>query len=254
MASTYSVTRDDIITSALRKLGVIEPSEVPDSVTITNSAMTLNLMIKQFSTEGLKLWKNSELIIPLVSGKTQYQLGDSNSVTYYDTQAPTTAITDRPLKAIQGFYRNKSVTPYIDTPCLILSKQEYNVLGSKFSTGVTNSFFYDVKSTYGLLYLYLTPDLSAATNLEFHMVVQLPLNDISTSSSIPDFPNEWFNCLVWNLADQLALEYGVPLNYRQEIAMRANTYREALNSWDVDYASTYFQPDMRNTNSGSYSR
>jgi len=254
MSSTYSINRDQIISLALRKLGVVEIGETPDAGSIANASISLNLMIKQFSMEGLKLWKNSELIIPLTSGKTSYTLGGSSSTLMYDSIAPTVAITDKPLKAIQGFYRNIQTTPYIDTPLLLVSKQEYNMLGSKFSTGTANTIFYDVKQLNGILYVYLTPDANAQTNLQLHLVVQLPLNDISLATDIPDFPNEWMNTLVWNLADQLALDYGVPMNARQEIMQRATIYRMQATDWDVEAASTYFSPDFRSNNNNSYVR
>lgn len=247
MSSTYSVTRDQIISLSLRKLGVLEIGDVPDANTIANAAMSLNLLIKQLSTEGLRLWKNSELVIPLTSGQTSYNLGGASSTLMYDTQAPTVAITDRPLKIIQGFYRNKQTTPYIDIPVMVVSKQEYNVLGSKYSTGTANTIFYDVKKLNGILYVYLTPDANTQTNIELHIVVQLPLDDLTTALGVPDFPNEWMNCLVWNLADQLALEYGVPMNSRQEISQRANTYKDLLSDWDVESSSTFFSPDFRST-------
>jgi hypothetical protein len=172
----------------------------------------------------------------------------------YDSLAPTVAITDKPLKVIQGFYRNIQSTPYIDTPVMLVSKQEYNVLGSKFSTGTANTIFYDPRKLNGLLYVYLTPDSNAQTNLQLHIVAQMPLNDISLATDIPDFPNEWMNCLVWNLADQLALEYGVPMNARQEIATRALAYKTQLSDWDVEASSTFFQPDFRSTSNNSYGR
>ena len=252
MSSTYSVTRDQIITLALGKLGVLEIGDTPDANTIANAAMVLNLLVKQFSIDGLKLWKVSEVIIPLTSGKTSYILGGSSSDLMYDTQAPTVAITDRPLKCIQGFYRNIQSTPYIDTPVLVVSKQEYNVLGSKYSTGTANTIFYDVKKLNGILYVYLTPDTNSQNNLQLHLVVQLPLNDVATSSDVPDFPNEWMNCLVWSLADELALQYGVPMNSRQEIAQRAAMYKEKLSDWDVEAASTFFSPDFRSTGTTAY--
>lgn len=254
MSSTYTVTRDQIITLALRKLGVLEIGSTPDVDTLNNASMSLNLLIKQLSTEGLKLWKNSELIVPLVTNQTSYILGGSSSVLMYDTQNPTIAITDRPLKCIQGFYRNKQVTPNIDTPVMVVSKQEYNLLGSKFSTGTANTIFYDVKAINGILYVYLTPDANASSNIELHIVVQLPLNDITLGTDIPDFPNEWMNCLVWNLADQLAMEYGVPMNSRQEITARAGSYKTALSDWDVEASSTFFAPDFRSSNNSSYGR
>lgn len=254
MSSTYTVTRDQVITLALRKLGVLEIGSSPDPDTVANAAMSLNLLIKQLSTDGLKLWKICELIIPLTSGQTTYTLGGSTSTLMYDSLNPTVAITDKPLKAIQGFYRNMQSTPPIDTPVMLVSKQEYNVLGSKFSTGTANTIFYDPRKLNGVLYVYLTPDLNAQTNLELHIVAQMPLDDLNTALDIPDFPNEWMNCLVWNLADQLALEYGVPMNFRQEIGQRAIAYKTLLSDWDVEASSTFFAPDFRSTSPNSYGR
>jgi hypothetical protein len=252
MSSTYTVTRDEIITIALRKLGVLEIGSSPDAATINNASMSLNLLIKQFSTDGLKLWKISEIIIPLTNNQTSYTLGGASSTLMYDSLSPTVPITDKPLKVIQGFYRNKQVTPYIDIPVMVLSKQEYNVLGSKFSTGTANTIFYDPRKLNGVLYVYLTPDLNAQTNLELHIVAQMPLDDLTSALGVPDFPNEWMNCLMWNLADQLSLEYGVPMNARQEIAQRASTYKTLLSDWDVESSSTFFSPDFRSTNNNSY--
>lgn len=254
MSSTYTVDRNQIISSSLRKIGVLEIGAVPDADTIANASMALNLFVKQMSTEGLKMWKNSELIIPLTANQTTYTLGGSTSALMYDSLAPTIAITDKPLKAIQGFYRNLQSTPNIDVPVLLLSKQEYNVLGSKYSTGTANSIFYDPKKLNGILYVYLTPDLNSQTNLELHIVCQMPLDDLNASSDVPDFPNEWMNCLVWNLADQLALEYGVPMNHRQELTQRAMMYKTQLTDWDEESSSIFFQPDFRSTSNNAYGR
>ena len=254
MSSNYSITRDQIISLALRKLGVLEIGDTPDANSVANAAMTLNLLIKQFNTDGLKLWKISELILPLTASQTMYTLGGATSDLMYDSLAPTVAITDKPLKIIQGFYRNLQVTPYIDTPVLLVSKQEYNILGSKFSTGTANTIFYDPRKLNGLLYVYLTPDTNSQTNLQMHLVAQMPINDINSATEVPDFPNEWMNCLVWNLADQLAMEYGVPMNARQEIAQRANLYKTQMVDWDVEASSTFFSPDFRSTSPNSYGR
>jgi hypothetical protein len=233
-------------------MGVLEIGDTPDTNTLNNASMSLNLLIKQMSTEGLKLWKNSELIIPLTAGQTTYTLGGPTSSLMYDSLAPSIPITDKPLKVIQGFYRRTTVTPVIDTPVILLSKQEYNVLGSKFSTGTANSLYYSVKVLSGVLYVYLTPDTYSQGNLELHLVAQMPLNDVTASTDVPDFPNEWMNTLVWNLADQLAIEYGVPMNYRQEIMQRAMLYKAQLTDWDVESSSTFFQPDFRSVTNNSY--
>ncbi len=239
MSSNYSITRDQIIITALRKLGVVEPGDTSstiDSNVIANCAQALNLMIKQWMTEGIKLWTVTELNFTMVSNQTSYTVSPSGS----------DVTSDKPLRILQAWIRNTSVTPNIDTPLQILSKQEYNTLGSKFSTGTTNSIYLNPGVTSSTVRLFLTPDVATATNYSVYMVVQRPINDINTATDTPDFPNEWMQALVWGLADQLSLEYGLPVNHRQEVNIRAERYKEQLVGWDVENESTMFQPDIRN--------
>ncbi len=245
MSSNYSVTRDQIIMSALRKLGQVEPSDTSSTIDadiITNAAQTLNLMIKQWAMDGIKMWTIVELTLPLQASKTTYTIGPSG----YDLAA------DKPLKLVQAWMRNTQSTPDIDIPLMILSKQQYNVLGSKFSTGVTNSIYLDPNVLYSTVYLYLTPDTNAVSTFEVHMVVQRPLLDISSGTATPDFPNEWMNALVWGLADQMAIEFDVPMNHRQEIMAKAEKYREQASSFAVEAESTLFVPDSRNYGYSQY--
>lgn len=239
MSTTFTVTRDQIIQLALRKLAVLELGDTPDAATIANASLALNLLIKQMSTEGLKIWKINEVTLPLEAGKNVYTIGPS---------AGNDLITDKPLKVIQAWLRNNTVSPPIDTPMQLLSKQEYNLLGSKQSQGVANSMFYDVRQNNGEMHVYLEPNSFVEDTYELHFVCQQPLADVNRAQDIPEFPNEWMNTLVWNLADQLAIEYAVPANHRMEIAARAKTYKEQLTDWDVEVTSTFFQPDFRSRN------
>ena len=239
MSSNYSITRDQIILTALRKIGAVEPGDTSatiDANIVTNCAQALNLMVKQWMTEGIKLWTVTEYTLTMVASQTEYIIGPSGP----------DLVADKPLRLIQGVIRNISTTPYIDTPLQILSKQEYMTLGSKFSTGIANSVYLNPGTTSTSVKLFLTPDTSTATNYRKILTCQRPINDISASSSVPDFPNEWMQALVWGLADQLSLEFGLPINHRQEVMLRAEKYKDDLMGWDVEYESTFFQPDARN--------
>lgn len=237
--STYSITRDQIIITALRKLGTVEPADTTstiDSNIVTNCAQALNLMVKQWMTEGIKLWTVTDYTLTLVASQTSYIIGPSGP----------DLVADKPLRLIQGLLRNISVTSYIDTPLQILSKQEYTTLGSKFSTGIANSVYLNPGLTSATVKFFLTPDTSTATNYRAILTCQRPIYDISASNDVPDFPNEWMQALVWGLADQLSLEYGLPVNHRQEVLLRAEKYKMQLMDWDVEYESTFFHPDSRN--------
>jgi hypothetical protein len=241
MTTTYSVTRDQIISGALRKLQVLELGTTPDVDTLTNASASLNLLIKAWQTQGIKLWTVKEIALPLVTSQNLYRLGHSPIV-------PTVVMdvtTDKPLKVIQAWLRNIVVAPNTDTPVQILSRQEYNMLGSKSATGQVNSIWFDPRTTYGEVHTYLTPDTFTATNFQLYLVAQIPLGDVTVGTDIPDFPNEWIQALTWGLADELALEYGCHINQRQEIMVKAEKYRNDLTDWDVENSSTFFQVDTR---------
>ena len=238
MSTNYSITRDEIIITALRKLGVVEPQDTASTIdanTVTNCAQALNLMVKQWMTEGIKLWTVLDLSFPLVASQTSYTIGPSGC----------DVTSDKPLRIIQAWIRNTVVTPSIDIPLNILSRQEYNTLGSKFSEGTTNSIWLTPGQTSSTVKLFLTPNTYAAATFAVYMVVQKPINDISAASDIPEFPNEWMQALIWGLADQLAIEYSVPSNHRQEIIMKAEQYKEQMSSASVEAESTLFVPNSQ---------
>ena len=318
--TTFSVTRNDIIQSSLRLLGVLEEGTQPTANAIENASMVLNMMLKDWMTDGIKLWTVTELTIPLESNQTSYTIGPA---------ATNDLVTNKPLRLIQSFLRNVSnttnqvaqvsllsggsgytvkptnpvactggsgsgatfnlsytgtavtkallanaggsnykvgdvltmsggtfVTPatvtvdsllntYIDLPMSILSEQEYNILGSKYNTGTVNSVFYKPSVLNGTVKVFLTPNASTATTYELHMTVQRPIEDITTANQTFDFPSEWYQCLRWGLASELAADYGLPLDKLGGVIQRAEQYKQRLMAWDVEYASTFFQPDIR---------
>jgi hypothetical protein len=234
--TTFSITRNDLISASLRGLGVLEESAQPTANMIENASLVLNMMLKDWMTDGIKMWTIDEYTLPLVSGQTDYTIGPSIS---YNLNK------DKPLRLIQAFLRNTSVSPYVDQPLIIISQQEYNFLGSKFSTGTSNSVYYWPYVDYGKLKVFLTPDSNTASNYEIYLTVQRPIQDINKANETFDFPSEWYQALRWGLASELILDYGVPDQKSVLITQRAQMYKERLAAWDTENASTMFQPDMR---------
>jgi hypothetical protein len=235
MSTNLTVTRNQVILAAFRKLGIVEPQDTIASIDptlVTNASFNLNLIIKQMATKGIKLWTIQEYAIQLVAGASVYGI-------YEGAIAPD--LNDfRPIKLIQAWLNNISVTPIIRTPLRIISQQEYNLLGSPSSTGTSNSVYLEKLIDSSYLYVFLTPDATTEDNYELRFLAQRQIQDLTAPSTILDFPNEWYNALVWSLADDLAIEFEVPVNHRQEFAQRASTYRDQLEEWDVEYASTFF--------------
>lgn len=237
--TTYSVTRNDIIYASLRLLGVLEEGAVPNATAIENASLVLNLLIKDWMTDGIKLWTVNEIVLPLVSAKNTYTIGPD---------VGNDLVTNKPLRVIQSHLRNLSVNPPIDMPMTIISEQEYNILGSKDSQGNINTVMYKPYVTYGVLKVFMTPTTEVATNYELHLNVQRSIQDITNSNQTFDFPSEWYQSLRWGLAAELVGDYGLDLQRSALVIQRAEQYKQRLMAWDTENASTFFQPDGRSNN------
>ena len=67
--TTFSVTRNEVIAASLRLLGVLEEGASPTAQAIENSSLVLNMMLKDWMTDGIKLWTVKELTLPLVANQ-----------------------------------------------------------------------------------------------------------------------------------------------------------------------------------------
>ena len=228
MPTSYTINRDQVINASLRTLGVIGAGDEPSPEDYANCAQALNLYIKQLQTKGLPLWLVEDLQVPMIAGQYVYQLGPTGDV-----------ICDRPLRVVMAFIRSPQQN---DTTLQVISRQEYMQQGYKPSSGIPNQVYYDPQLGNGVLYVFNSPNADGWT---IHLQVQQPIQDILTPGAIPQFPSEWFNTLKFGLADQLALEYGVPAQVRAELAQRAAKYEEVMTDWSQEEASTSFSPEYR---------
>ena len=61
--TTFTVTRDQIIEAALRSLSVLEEGAQPSATTLENSSFSLNLILKKWQSEGMKIWTIKEVLL-----------------------------------------------------------------------------------------------------------------------------------------------------------------------------------------------
>lgn len=236
MSTTYSITRDQLITKALIKQGWLDYTAPAPATKVTQMADSLNIMIKAWASEEIKLWCVEQLSLPLVAGQLSYTIGP--------TGANLTA--NRPLRITDCNLRmNSTPTMPNDIPLQRLSRQEYVMLGSKLSQGTPNSFYYDPQLGNGVLYLYLTPAAYDATNNLVKIWSNRQVLDMSSGTATFDFPQEWYQALLWGLADETSLDNQIPEEVADRIAARAKKFKDALEDWDREDASVYMQPDVR---------
>lgn len=153
--------------------------------------------------------------------------------------AYTTKIS-RPLQVVDA--RRHDFTSNIDTPCTPpMSRQEYNSLPNKSSTGEPTNFYYDPGLSVGTLYIW--PILTSVTSY-FLATCRFAIEDFDTAGDNPDLPQEWISALEWNLAVDAAPEYEVPLDKLTWIESRAEKYLDAAMGFNREAESVMFGPDM----------
>lgn len=144
----------------------------------------------------------------------------------------------RPLRILDSFVRN--AVQGNDSPCRIISREEYSQYGMKTSSGSPTQFYYDPQVNTGNLYAYPVPSL--ATQLMF-IEFQRPIEDFVTSADDFDMPQEWADALKFNLARRIAPEYEVSTYKYSQIKELAQETFALLDTWDQEAASVYLQPE-----------
>lgn len=232
--TTFSVTRDDIIKAALRKLGVLGEGEVPSAEDTTNCAFALNLLLKAMEVDSIYLWKLSDITLPLLSGTNSYQIGPTATGT-------GALVTDRPNRILDTcFVRDAS---NIDTPVAVITKQEYNRLSAKSTSSNVTQIYYDQQITNGVLKVYGTPS-DSTHNL--YLSCQIPIYDFSSGSEVLDIPQEGYQAVVYGLADEVMDEYPKPpAATMQRIVAKAAMYRMQLADFSQEDGSVFLQPNMQ---------
>lgn len=87
--STFSRNRDQLIASALRKIGAFESGETPDSAAVNEASDALNALIKHWQASGIEIWRTVEAILFPQLDQVKYLLGSSSTDHATDTWVET---------------------------------------------------------------------------------------------------------------------------------------------------------------------
>lgn len=243
MAQAFYPTAQQVIDRALEDIGAVDPEGglSPTTTQRTSALQVLNFLVTSWIADGMQVWCQKTGTYTLSNGVNNPTVGPGGTI----------AIA-RPLSIQQAWLRDTVTSPNMDIPLTPISREEYNRLSVKTTTGTPNSYFYDPEydlpgtnsgaSAKGRLYLWPTPDTSIATQYDLYFVYTRPIQDFSAVSDTLDFPQEWFNAVRWNLALNLCPSYSVPIETWDRIAALArNTKQDALN-WDRESGSVYLSP------------
>lgn len=241
-STNYTVTQADIISRALRIIGAIGQNEAVPALASTEAAHTLNDIMKEWMADGLHLWKYTDTTFIPVAGTSNYNIGEGQTIN-----------TPAPLKIVQAHrritYTNGKV---LDVPLAIYTKTEWQNISTKLQEGPPVALWYRHPSVpgasvaVGQINLWPQPDATFVSNGgntgSILISYMEPFDDFDGSTNNPDVPPEFYNALTWALADQLAYEYGVPNNDRNQIGKKAMYHKAVAFSFDQEEGSLFIQP------------
>lgn len=154
-----------------------------------------------------------------------------------------TKLLNRPINITSARYRYNSG---IDRVMEIYSRAQFMALPNKSAEGPPTCLFYSPQLNNGRLYLWPTPTDS---NDMLDISYQRTLEDFDAAGDNPDLPQEWLECITYNLAVRIAPSFGISLaKSNPEIIQIAQEAMMDLQSWDFEEGSISIVPSYRYDN------
>ena len=220
---SYQLSRDEILTAALRKLAVLAEGQTPTAQNLSDGQMALNGAIAQLRSLGMPLWARSE-----------YTFTPTTNV--YTIGTGQTLNTPFPVRLLQVYRSNGSAK----IPLEIEARQDFNILPVS-NNGTPLKVNYQPNINSGVLSFWPTPD---STNTEtITIVYQRPYQYFTTGTETLDFPEEWYNALIYTTAVLLAPEWSVPITDRQLLKAEAKEYVDMASEVGQEAGSFFVQPE-----------
>ena len=219
--TTWSLQRDSIINSALRKLSVLSGGSSAAAYETSNATEALNAMLKAFQADGMPLWAINSYTFTTTATVASMTIGVGQTLN-----------TPAPLKVLQA-YRN------VNVPMNVYTHYDYNLLPLSTSSGTPINLYYQPKATFGEINLWPKPDDSTTTITIFY---QRPFEDMVTSTDNVDFPSYWTEAIIYGLAWRLSAEYGIPTPDRSVLMKEAEMFHSKALEFGGEEGSLYFQP------------
>ena len=186
-------TARNIIKRALQKNGVLTKAESPSGDEASDGLSALNGLLASWSNDGLLVYARTSESFPLVSGQANYSIGAGGD---FDT--------DRPLQILTAFTRISNVDYDMD----IVGDEIFDTITQKnITSSIPDVMTYVPSTPRGEITIYPVP-----TTGTLHIRTEKQLSSFATLDTELDLPPGWERALIFNLALEIAGEYGQPVD------------------------------------------
>lgn len=135
---------------------------------------------------------------------------------------------------------SSSTTSSNNLPMTELSQEDYAYIAGPDTNGRSSHFYYNPDLTTGKLYLWPRPNDG---KYYFKFSFTRMLEDFDASTDNPDFPIEWAEALIWNLAARLAPAFGKEDKAVTQIIPYATALLNTIAAYDAETVSFNLQPN-----------
>lgn len=215
MAVTGTETVREIVTDALLSIGAGTLGQSPAAEEMAVGIRYLNRLMKK--------WQGQGHLRGLVA---------SQSLTL-TTAASYTLNPIRPARIMNCRYKANN----IELPMIELSRQEYDELPTKDTTGVPTQFYYDKQNEAALFYVW--PLMAAVTTQTIEITYEREFEDIASANATIDIAYEWYDAVVLNLGASLLNVFPSPTRTEKVMFDAKEAFDSAVGNDAED--STYFR-------------
>ena len=183
----------DLINGALRLIGQLAEGETPSAETSNDALVAMNQMLDSWSIERLSVFTTQTQVFTWPSGQASRTLGPTGDF-----------VGVRPIQIDDSTYFKASTG--LSYGVAIINQEQYNAIALKTVTSSypqvlwVNYNYPDIEMT-----VYPVPNQS----LEWHIVSVDPLTQPALLSTTLAFPPGYLRAFRYNLACELAPEFGV---------------------------------------------
>jgi hypothetical protein len=218
-------TAGDIINGSLRLIGVLAEGEVPSASTSQDALDAMNQMIQSWNIERLSVFSTQDQVVTWPPSQRSRTFGPSGDI-----------VGNRPV-AIDDSTYFRDPSSGISYGLKLINQQQYNGIAVKTVTSTYPQVLW-VNMTYPNIEMYVYPVPTKV--LEFHIVSVQELSQPANLATDLAFPPGYLRCFRYNLACELAPEFGVePSRQVQRIAMTSKRNLKRINNPDDIMALPY---------------
>jgi len=183
----------DLMTRALRLAGILAEGETPGANMTATALAVLNDILENWTTQELAVYASELQTFPLQAGKGSYTIGPGGDFN-----------GTRPVRIASAYTTYQG----LDYPCEQVNEDQFSNIALKTQgSQMAVQFFYDAAYPLGTVKMWPVPTLANT----FSIVNELQLERLTTTAQMICYPPGYAKALRYELAVELAGEYGVPL-------------------------------------------